>query len=827
MIGHYLTGALRASGRQKAATLINVLCLALGMAAFVVTYSVVRYQETAEQHFPKADRIYLVSTEFDFLDDRPSINTLATAEHVAKYLREDFPELAAVVRVRGMGDTAISSGSEKISVQGVAADSSFLDAFDVQLQSGSPQTALASPRSVLISDRVAAALFGDAKALGRKVVLDGLTDATVTGVFEPIPRSSTFDFEVLATWDIHETYMAAIPGRGQTQPKREEWRAVSASTYVLLGDSPASQARFLSGMSSFAKKHIPEEQEGLFTIAFKALGLNSLAVARLDQIMGGTSGFSITTVLMALGSLILAIACLNYANLASGQANERLKEIGTRRVMGASSGQVFVQTLSVTLLHASVALFVAILVVILAAPVLDRSLDVEIMKTASTDSKLWALLPILLFAVVVIGGAYPAWKACRVPPSRALKASSVGSSFGYRRTAMVGLQFSAACLLLAVVIVMQRQTQVLRSIALGSSNGSILLVGNNLNDARMSLDLYKTAHRDLPGVLSVSAITTRPWAGAGVWLANKAASRDAPRVAGNLHGVGDNFFETMNIPLLAGRTLSSAYRSDVYVAESTHQDGGSREEPISIVVDRAFAKGMGFTRPEDAVGQMLFTPPLAQTDVAGWSPNRIVGVVEDRPLSIQNYGAEGSVYELANRTQVPLLRVAARDIDQTLARMTEAWNKLAPDIPADIRFLDATFDTGFRPFTRMFSFVNALVVLAIGIAVAGLVAMSIHESHHRYHEIAVRKTLGASTAAVAWKLLSRFTIPVVVGNAVALPIAYWVAELYLDTFLYRIDLSAWPFVVSFFTTLLVAWIAVGYQTLRAARLNPATVLRYE
>jgi putative ABC transport system permease protein len=826
VIGHYLTSALRSFLKQRAATLINVLCLALGLAAFVVAYSVVRYQETAERHFSKSERIFLVSTEFDFLDERPSINTLGTAEHVARYLKEAFPALEAVVRVRGMGDTAISSGREKVSVQGVAADSSFLEAFNLRFVAGSPETALTSPRSALISSRVATALFGEANPLGRKIVLDGLTDATVTGVFEPIPKSSAFDFEVLATWDVHEIYMAAIPAGSTPQPRREDWRAVGSSTYVLLADSPMSQASFLSGLEAFSERYVPTDQEGLFKLVFKAIGLNSLAVARLDQSMSGAKGYSITTILMAFGALILAIACVNYANLATGQANDRLKEIGTRRVLGASSSQVFLQTLSTTGVHAVVAVIVALLAVLFAAPILDHALDVEIRKTAVSDSRLWALLPLLLLAVVAVGGGYPAWQACRVPPSRALKASSIGNGFGYRRTVMVGLQFSAACLLLAVVLVMQQQTQSLRNDALGGSNRSVTLVGNNLNDSRLAFDVYKTAYGDIAGVESVSAMTMRPWAGSGVWLASRAPSREAPRVAGNLLGVGDGFFETLEIPMLAGRPLSSAYGSDVFRAGEAPRNG-QLDEPRSIVVDRAFAEGMGYTKPEDAVDQTLFVPSLLQSAGAAWLPVRIVGVAENRPLSIQNFGAQGSVYQLAARTQVPLLRVAARDIDQTLARMTEAWNKLAPEIPIDIRFMDATFDAGFRPFSRMSNFVNGLVVLAVGIAIAGLVAMSIHESHHRHHEIAVRKTLGASTSTVAWKLLSRFTVPVVVGNAIAIPIAYMVAELYLGTFLYRIELTVWPFVLSFLTTLLVAWIAVGYQTLRAARLNPGTVLRYE
>lgn len=727
-----------------------------------------------------------------------------------------------------MGDTAVSSGAEKISVQGMAADADFLGIFDLHFIKGSSETAFRSSRSVLVSSPVAMRLFGSTNALGKKVVLDGLTDGTVTGVFDPVPRSSGFDFEILATWDIHEAYMAAIAPVGSVQAAREEWPAVSATTYALLPDSEAVHGSFVSGLESFADKYVPSDQENFATLDFKAVRLDSLATTRLDQVLFANTGDrSITTILMALGVLILGIASINYANLAAGQAYGKLKELGTRRVMGASAGQVFMQNLSATAVHVVSALIVAIFFVLLVAPVLDQSLDVEIRKIAFTDSALWTTLPFLLVGVVGVAGGYPALKACRVTPARALRATSAGSSPGYSRTAMVALQFAAACLLLVVVIVMQNQTQSLRDGALGKSTGSVLLVGNNLNDARMGLDVYKSSLAGIPGLEAMSAMTVRPFTASGIWILNRLPSPESPRITANLHSVSDGFFETMGMALLAGRSLDSKKGDGFADTDDRNRSDGGLATPRSLVVDRSFTLGMGASRPQDAVDQILYARPPQQSASVGWQPLRIVGVVEDTPLSIQNFGSVGSVYQLVARAQIPLLRASARDMDQTLAHMTEVWNRLAPDIPLDVRFLDATFDSGFRPFSRMFNFVNGLVVLAIGIAIAGLIAMSIHESQCRYHEIAVRKTLGAETWTVAWKLLGRFSIPVLIGNAIGIPIAYTVAKIYLETFLYPIDLTVWPFVFSFMATLLIAWVAVGYQIRRAARLNPATVLRYE
>jgi len=317
MIGHYIVSAFRTFRRHKAVTLINILRLALGLAAFIVAYSVVRYMETAERHFTNADRIYIVSTELGFPNERRSLNSLVTAEHVAKYVRQEFPALEAVVRAQRMGDTAIATGSEKTSVQGIAVDPAFLEVFNLTFLAGDASTALARPRSALITDPVARRLFGSIDVLGKRVTLGGLTDVTVTGIIEPLPDSSSFDFGLLASWDVHEANVAALRPAAMRQPAREQWLALGATTtYVLLPDSPGAKENLRSGLASFADKYVPADQKTYYAISFNAVALSSLQIARLDQFLFSNVGthVSVTTVLMALGSLILALACINYAN---------------------------------------------------------------------------------------------------------------------------------------------------------------------------------------------------------------------------------------------------------------------------------------------------------------------------------------------------------------------------------------------------------------------------------------------------------------------------------------------------------------------------------
>ncbi len=827
MVGHYLVGALRAFRHRKAATLINILCLALGLAAFIVAYSVVRYLQTSERHFVNAERTYIISTELDFNNERPLLNSLLTAEHAARYVKEEFPELEAVTRAFAMGDTVIAAGAETAYAAGIAADPNFLDVFNLDFLSGNPSDALTKPRSVLITDALALRMFGSTSVLGKQVKIEGLTDVTITGVIGPPPRSSHFDFEMLMTWDVLETNRA-VRRRAPPRSAPEHWLAITATTYALLPRQGLPKAReaLLSRLPDFAGKYVPDDQKGLYGVGFNAVPLDSLQIAKLDQMLFANIGreVSIATLLFWLGALVLGLACINYANLAIAQAATTFKEIGTRRVVGATSRDLLLQSLLQTTVYATIALIAAICFVLAISPLVDQALDVEIRKIAFSDGWLWLFIPTLLLVVTAAGGVYVAMVCSDVAPSRAL-GNSTQASRRVSRAMIAGLQFAAACLLIVVVTVMQRQAQAIKAIAVGTQDDSIVLIGNNLNRARVGFDAYKALHAAIPGVQEVSAGTFLPWASPEVVNFSSGPSIEAPRLAINIYGIEEDFFAALDIPLVAGRYLSTEHGSDLReVGAASTQTA----EPVSIVIDRALAESLGLANPDEAIGRLLYDPPSFPGEPGAiWQPSRIVGVVENRPFRVQGYGAIGSVYALVPRPWTPMLRVSPQSLPRTLEEIEDAWRQLAPNTPLDVRFLDATFDQGFRQFTMLFNFVTGLAILAVGIAVAGLIALATHEVHQRFHEIAIRKTLGAPAATVAAHLLRGFSLPVLIGNLVALPIAYLAAQAYLSLFTFRIDLTVWPFLGAVAATMTIGWLAVGYQVLRAARLDPATVLRYE
>ncbi len=824
MLWHYFITAIRSLRHQSVVTVFGILGLALGLAGFIVAYSVVRYLETSERHFSKADRIYLISTDLTFPGERRPLRTLLTVAHAAKYFEQEFPELEAVVRVVDWGGTAIATPANKINVRGVAADSQYLSAFDLEFVAGNSVTAMAGPRSVLLTDATAISLFGSRDVIGKPIRIDGLIDATVTGVIRPLPGSSIFDFEMLASWDVHEAILAARRPPTAGPPPELHWLGFNTAMYVVLPQNNLDRARevFLGGIAGFAQKYIPANQLSYYDATFTAIGLSSLNTARLDQAMFSNvaEGMSITWVLFLLGVLILGLATINYANLEIAQAAARFKEAATRRVVGATMLDLVLQQWSRTAIHSTVALIAAMILVLASAPIIDRTLDVEIRRVVLADGTLWTLTLLSLLSVGVIAGGYVALASVRVAPGRAVKSPAMAAS-STGRAVMVGGQFAAASLLLVVLMVVDQQAKMLRAKALAPQQQSIVMVGNDLRDARVDFAVYKNSLSSISGVQAVSAMQSRPWAEPRINSFSHGPSSESPRSSVTFYGIERDFFKTLGIPLLAGRALDPGFASDLL---APGQPGNETAGPLSMIVDRALAESMGFKDPAAAVGQLLYEPGAEE---GSWEPVRIVGVVENRPLSVASDGSQGSIFALARRTSIPLLKVSTRELAATLDEMGRAWNQLAPDIPLDVLFVDAVFDQGYRPFQMLFNFISGLMLLAISISLTGLVAMAVHESNRQFHEIAVRKALGAPAWVVLIGLLKRVSIPVVVGSLAALPIAYLAAQAYLSMFTLRIELTAWPFLMSFSLIVLLAWSVAGFQIFRAARLNPATVLRYE
>ena len=537
------------------------------------------------------------------------------------------------------------------------------------------------------------------------------------------------------------------------------------------------------------------------------------------------TGLSFGNVLLVLGTLVLAVACVNYANLATARASRRTREIGVRKALGAAPRQVLLQSLIEAGLLTAGALVLAVAAFLLGGPVMRALLNIDLAPTLFASWRAWPFLAAIIVAVTVAAGSYPAFVLSRVRPASAIAAANAALGSKLFSLVLVGTQFAIASLLLLVVTFVTLENRELERTGLGVAEDPLLLIENptvtKVEPATLRAELARVS-----GVMGVTEIAYVPWEMTVFSMVNGSPDPESPQHRVLIRSVGLDFFDVFGIDRLAGR-LFDATDLPPSGTPAAPTPGSERK----VVVDRAFASELGYATPEAAIGSAVYLFQRAfESNAPPKEPSiwRIVGVVEDRAFSYSGFiDARAAVYQLYPKASNTVARIARGEVSGALAEIDSVWRRLAPNVPFSRRFLDDIFNQTYSQFVKTSDLFALLALMAFAISVAGLFGMAALVTARRRPEIGVRKTLGASTAQVLRLLLTSFSKPVVVANLVAWPFGLAGARLYLKQFLSPIPITLLPFVASLAVTVAIAWLAVGSQTWRAARLRPVDVLRHE
>lgn len=827
MLAHYAADTIAQIRRAPFATAIRVLTLAAGLACFVTAQAIAGFWRTSERHFADVERIFAVTTDLAFTN-----GTLATAElpltneHVAQYLESDFPELAAVARARVVSDAAMVSADERaVRLFRVDVDPAFLEIFALPFVAGDAREALREPGSVVLTEEAAARLFGDAPALGRRLRLSNSVDAFVTGVVAAIPEPSHMGRSATASLRFDMLVARERPrpppfGSDEAVGAFENWLVLDDVTYVSLpADGSLTAQDVRRRLGAFASAHVPREQ---LEVARLELGLVPVTELLVKAGSSGTflarTGFTVTTALSLLGALVLAIACANYASLTTAAALARTRSVAVRKAVGAAPLQIAGQHLFDATVLASAALLVASVAVIAVMPALRIALGIDI-GLVLLDARTLAFVAALVPAVAVLGGLYPAITLAKQPPivglpdrgTRGRRASGV----------FAGVQFAAASFLLLAAIVTYLQNAALaRSPA--ESPDPLLLVENFYTATGLHPDTLRRELQALEHVSSVTSMARPPWSGVNVLPLAASPAAVAQRSA-IWQTVGQDFFATFGIELVAGRVFDAARGDDALPFL------GDTAQPNNVVVDRTLARDLGFASPQAAVGELVYIPRELTAGFGGTAaqPLRIIGVVEDRLLTLTGAGARGSVYSFATPLPFQVVRIARPHVSGTLAEIDALWKRLVPSVALRRRFVHDIFAEKSAGHTRVNQALTVLTLFAYATAAIGLYSMAKLGARRRMREIAVRKVLGATTATVAALLLASFARPIVAASVAALPAGYVAARAYLNAFVEPIALGVLPFALCLGITLAVVGCTVLAEVTRAARSRPASVLRNE
>ena len=847
MIRHYFSTAFRSFCRRPVATLIKLFVLSLGLTCFLLSFVVADYYGHSDSQFENADRIYLVAQRVVTPQTPYKPELLPrSSPPLAKCVQQDVPGLDMVARLMLTGYRIRVTANDKLIYQSpMGIDTGLLKMFDFPFVAGGGPQALAQPGSIIISKQLALYLFGRDDVVGETIVLQGKTSLTITGVMDEVKPPSFFSRQLLGTngvsllvsmETVNDIIAAQLNGPHMGYSDMESWAGLSDYTFVMLpkdGRLTASQVnRRLEGLG---ERHIPNASIS----EFKLIPLTGVLAAQYDlETLNNRSGISFATILLVFGTLILAVACLNFSNLAAAETLSRAKETGMRKVLGAQQSQLVTQhvvnivILSLMALAGAVGVFEAI------AGVVNQPVDLGLHLPSASRFSFWGGLVATYVAACLVGTLYPAIVLGRIRPTRALQVGKAVSGATLLRTLLIGAQFAVTGFLVVGIAIVYLQNRHVREASSAFNTDPLLAIYSPLHQAGVD---YKTLRAELlegPGIKSVTASSTPAfmYPGAGETF-TRTPDLSVPGVSIWGRRVVGDYFHTLGVPLLAGRDLSD--ERDERAPSSENMRGLTPDQvqarlmqrrPARTILDVAAAKALGFDGPQAAVGQVIYqrVPRGRGAGEFFQIPYEIIGVVAEAPLEVRMANQRTHAYSMQSSAyDYPLIRVDRQQVAAAKAYIEAAWKRLAPNVPPIVLPVDQVFEANFSLFQRVTDVILGLAVLALVIANLGLIGMASFIVSRRTHEIGVRKTVGASTGQVLRLILWEFSKPVVLANMVAWPVVYVAAQVYLNLFTSRISLTPLPFVIGLAITLLVAWIVVGGQALRAARLKPWQVLRYE
>ena len=835
---NYMTVGLRALMKNRTYAFINIVGLAIGLAACLMLLIYVRYERSYDQWMAGAENVFQLQSHFRDPDTGEEGHLQMSPYAAGRALREDYPQqIAAQVYALNSSPVVMRGGQALMTDDTILVDNLFFDVLPLPLVAGDPRTALRQPGSIVLSESEARRFFGGANPMGQTLtlILRGQSiDHRVTGVMRDLPRNSHLRLSVIARFDPN-SYFA------EQQDFLTQWGWNSGWNYVRLRDGAGADADMINGrMAQWEERNIPDQTFGNQTTNqgdFADWRLINVRDIHLGEAQDGapSPGNDARTILTftVIAFLILGMAAVNFTNLATARASQRAREVALRKVLGANRQQLMVQFLGESVLISGIAMVLALALVELLLPALATFLDADLAMTYWGADGM--LLPILLLTLLVgaAGGLYPAFYLSRFQPAQVLKAnksSAEAGGSGRLRSALVIAQFAVSIGLIICTAVVYAQTVHARTSDPGYRRDGILQIdGLGRRQLEGRTEAIAQAIERVPGVVSVGrtgiGISTDNQISTGV----NVPGRDQPISIGN-YNIDDGFFRTMGIRLLAGRELSRNRPLDVDPRpfnSTPEQDREIVARGVNVVVNELAARRLGFANPSEAVGR-TFRMGIAGPEAGGLVPINIVGVVRDTRFRSIREPIEPIIYRLSEGGVTHLVvRYDATDPNGVRDRIEQVWRRVAADVPFDAEFSEEIVAELYDAEQSRAQVFAGFALLAIIVACLGLFGLAAFTAERRTKEIGIRKVLGARTRDIVRLLAWQFSKPVIVANLIAWPVAWWVMRDWLNTFDARIDLGPTPFVIAGLLALVIAIGTIAGHAIKVARANPIHALRYE
>ncbi|MCD6065742.1 MAG: FtsX-like permease family protein [Bacteroidetes bacterium] len=803
MFKNYFKTALRNLNRHKGYTLINVLGLAVGMASCLLIFMVVRYENSYDKFQPNFNNIYHVITQ-DKSEDGESY-TPGVPYPALEALRQDLPQVKTGALFCNFGcQMAVLDPSGKaiqskkfVEEQGTFfMDPEFFEVFTYTWLSGSPKV-LAKPNAIVLTRSTANRYFGDWKqAIGRSVKMDNDMVYTVEGILEDVPANSDYQITAVASF--------ATLKNNQLYGYTTDWGSTTSNfqVYMLLPSAVKAEA-IDQQLKALAKKYYKNEDANKRVNFLRPLSEN-----HFDEQVGNlgnhsTSRSSLTT-LSLIAFLIILMACINFVNLSTAQAVGRSKEVGVRKVLGSNRLQLFWQMLGETKVLVVISSILAIFLAWLATPYIKHVISLqEDLHLFTVQTLVFFLLTMI--TVTLLAGIYPAMILSGFKPVLALKNRINSSTIGglSLRRVLVVLQFSISQLLIIGTIVAIAQMDFVRHADLGfNKDATLVLDMNNDSITRKKLAAFKQDLLSDAEVKQVSFCNDPPSSNSN-WGTNFAYNNQPDEnFTLYMKYADESYFETFGLKFLAGQGYAKSDTCTGYV------------------INDCLRKKLHIKSPEDAIGKNFRT---------GGNPwKKIIGVVKDfNTNSLRETIRPTGIVSLKKVYYRAAIKLSSSNIIRSQEVIQQKWNRYFPEYVYNATFLDKTIEEFYQQESQMALLYKIFAGLAIFISCLGLYGLISFMAVQKTKEVGIRKVLGAKVSSIVFLFSKEFTLLILIAFVIAAPLAWYFMNSWLENFAFRIHIGFGVFAIAILSSIIIAWLSVGYKAIRAAFANPVKSLRTE
>jgi putative ABC transport system permease protein len=816
MLQNYLKLAIRSLLKHKGYSAINILGLTAGVTCCLLIMLYVADEQGQDQSWPNAERIHRMSLERIYPDRKTGYAIVPPS--YAQAVKNDCPEVETVVRIADIanGVTAIfKKGDQQFEEKHfLAVDSTFFKVFQIKVLKGNPDKCLNEPNSLVMTESTARRYFGNAEPIGQQIELLGGAKPqafNVTAICADVPPNVHFEFDLL------------LPTFGIPFLEGTNFISFAANTYFLLhpeASSKALESKFPDLVEKYAAGEI-QRNFGVSWPEYKASGngyryyltpvtdihLHSNLEAELKT--PGSATMVRTFTLIAL--FILLLACINFMNLATARSAERAREVGIRKALGSERRQLAVQFLLESVLVSTVAVLLATGLVWILLPFFNNLADKQLNLAKYANITTVSTLFLMAIGVGLLAGSYPAGVLSGFRPIEVLKGKFSAQKKGvWLRNGLVTFQFAISIAMIISTLVVFSQMSFIANKKLGFQKEHIFVIQEAFV-LQEKTEAFKQELLKISGVESVGGTTEMP--GGRNWFGSSFKKpEDNEMVTGRGLIVDADFVQSMQMELLAGRAFSKDFN-----------------DSLSVILNERAVKDLGLGA--DPIGKRIVQPGSVLDPAGGNVTCTVVGIVKDFhfqslhepivPLFIQN----NRIFKGFNALMS--VRVQPDQFESFIKKADQVWHSFVADQPFHYTLLDADLAALYIAEKRAQRIFALFAALTIFIACIGLFGLAAYLAQLRTKEIGVRKVLGASVLGLVGLLAKDFLKLVTIAIFVATPVAYLLMQKWLSNFAYRIDMQWWIFAIAGLSALLIAFLTVSYQSVKAALVNPVKSLRSE